>query len=326
MTVLDELADAHRLIVDADLEPVVGSTFQPTGFPNLGAATFERPGSPPMLLVESVQSMVNHLEAVGWDAPARRPAPELAGLPYVEVRHADDDAFLTSSRQEPHRLSAPYVREAHTQDGEPGVDWLIGRLGLTEGRPLDHAAVNRAVWELDPLCLVHGVFFSDPKFSASGNPKLRRAVTAVVEAEDAREAVSGGVKRDDVVFKADQKSGRGASEGYGFVPFGRTEFSAARIRLTAAVDLEQIRGYGLDADATRLLSAIALWELASLLERPLRLRTRCDLEVATVRVRRPHGVELPPAPELAAEVRRGAQKLGAGDPQVLRWSPRGKKA
>ncbi|MDY6811520.1 MAG: type I-U CRISPR-associated protein Cas7, partial [Actinomycetota bacterium] len=39
------------------LEPVVGSRFQPTGFPDLGAATYDGPGGSDRLLVESVQSL-----------------------------------------------------------------------------------------------------------------------------------------------------------------------------------------------------------------------------------------------------------------------------
>jgi|GEM_PF-4845589 len=33
----------RRQLFEIPLEPVVGSRFQPTGFPNLGAAEFDRP-------------------------------------------------------------------------------------------------------------------------------------------------------------------------------------------------------------------------------------------------------------------------------------------
>ena len=49
---MDALDEATRLIVDARMRPVIGSAFQPTGFANLGAAEFQRPGHPPSLLVE----------------------------------------------------------------------------------------------------------------------------------------------------------------------------------------------------------------------------------------------------------------------------------
>lgn len=288
---------AHtRLVLDARLRPVVGSAFQPTGFANLGPAEFTRPGGQPALLVESVQSMTNRLEDVGIEPGTRLPVELLRTLPWIAVRDPSG-RLLTSSRLEPHRLASAYVREA-VLDGVAGVDWLVARLGLKPKTPLDMPAIYRAVFELDPLCLVHGVFFSDKKFS--GNPKVRRAVTAVIEAHGVSPVVSGGLKRDDVQFTA--SAGAGAEEGYGFVPFGRTEYVADEIVLSAAVDLHQIRGYGLGDAETRLLELLAVWELAALLDGPLRLRTACDLELESTSVRRPGGFALPAADDLASAI------------------------
>ena len=78
---LEALERAPRLLVDAVLAPVASTTFQPTGFPDLGAAEFQRPGSPPSLLVESVQSLANHFESLGWDGPGRGPIDPLGRLP-----------------------------------------------------------------------------------------------------------------------------------------------------------------------------------------------------------------------------------------------------
>lgn len=321
--VLAPLKGESRLVLDADLAPIVGSAIQPTGFANLGAATFERAGESPSLLVESVQSLVNHLESLGWDDAAHAPVQLLARLPYLAVRHAQDDAYLTSSRTEPHRLAAAYVRDA-TTDGQQGTGWLSGRLGLAAGRPLDWRVIYAAVFQLDPLCLLHGVFFSDKAFH--GNPKVRRAITLVVEAHDVREAVSGGLKRDDVAFNIEKGTGQGAEEGYGFVPFGRTEYTAGRIVLSAAVDLAQVRGYGLPQASTELLSLLALWELRRLLDAPLRLRTRCDLEVTGIAVRRPEGVELPSRDALEAAIAAVNVEFEQPGARILRWSPKGKKA
>ena len=58
---LDKLKDQPRLLLQAKLKPVQGSRFQPTGFPDLGAATFDGPDGAKMLLVESAQSMANRL-------------------------------------------------------------------------------------------------------------------------------------------------------------------------------------------------------------------------------------------------------------------------
>ncbi|MEX2194097.1 MAG: type I-U CRISPR-associated RAMP protein Csb1/Cas7u [Thermoleophilaceae bacterium] len=319
---IDALASEPRLIVDVRLKPLAGSTFQPTGFPDLGAATFQRPGDQPALLVESVQSMTNRLEDLGWDAPAGEPIETLSRLPYVEVVSANGGDLLTSSRLEPHRLAAAYIRDA-TIDGSKGTDWIGERLGLRKGHPLDWAAIYRAVFELDPLCLLHGVFFSDQAWH--GNPKVRRAVTAVIEALDVSPVVSGGVKRDDVQISVDKETGgRGAEEGYGFVPFGRTEFSAREILLTAVVDLEQIRGYGLAAEEGELLELLALWELGTLVSGPLRLRTACDLDVTEIDVRRPRDFELPDAAQLAERIAESPAKFDHQGARSATWpAPKG---
>lgn len=290
---IDALASANRLVVDARLRPVIGSTFQPTGFANLGAAEFQRPGRPPSLLVESVQSMTNHFEALGFDGSAGRPIALIENLPWISVSAADGGDHLTSSREEPHRLASAYLRNADI-GGERGLDWLVDRLGLRPKSPIDWRAVYATIFQLDPLCLLHGVFFSDKAFH--GNPKVRRALSAVIEAHDVAPVVSGGLKRDDVQFTSSE--GRGAEEGYGFVPFGRTEYSADEIVLSASLDLAQLRGYGLGAAATKLLTLVAVWELRALLDGPLRLRTACDLEVEDVTVRRPDRYVLPDGDEL----------------------------
>jgi CRISPR-associated protein Csb1 len=310
---IEALEGESRLVLDVRLAPVAGSTFQPTGFPDLGAATFQRPGQPPSLIVESVQSMANRLEAVGWNGPEQQPHPPLETLPYLRIEAAEDGAFLTSSRLEPHRLAAAYVRDAQI-DGSKGVEWIAARLALRPGRPLDWPHIYRAIFELDPLCLLHGVFFSDPRWS--GNPKVRRAITAVVEAHDVAPVVSGGLKRDDVAVKS--TPGRGSREGYGFVPFGRTEWTAREIELTLVVDLGQIRGYGLGAEGERLLTLLALWEASTLLAEPLRLRTACDLDMESMRARRPDGFSLPKADELASEIAAVAQPAQHG-PVLGQW-------
>lgn len=299
---IGRLAGESRLIIKATLNPAAGSTFQPTGFPDLGAAEFERPlnggGTEQALLVESVQSLANRLEDVGWDAVENRPVPTFAALPYVEVRDKEK-RFLTSSRLEPHRLAGAYIKQSAIDDKKVGA-LMIERLGVQKEVPTDWRAVYRGIFQLDPLCLIHGVFFSDPLWKDYGNPKVRRAITAVIEAHGTRPVVSGGVKRDDVNPTAGES--RTSKEGFGFVPFGRTEYTAQTIELDVAVDLEQINGYGLGDAETDLLTAVALWEVRTLLDRPMRLRTACDLELRSTDVRRPDGFELPSADVLADRI------------------------
>jgi CRISPR-associated protein Csb1 len=305
---------ASRILLEADLQPVQGRRFQPTGFPDLGPATYQLADRTEMLLVESTQSMANRLEETGWDRAARRPVAVLEGLPYVRVVNADG-VFLTSSRLEAHRLASAYVREGQL-DGVGMEDVMKERLGLRKGVPVDHRAVARAIFALDPLSLLHGVFFAIKNWPAQ--PRVTRTVSSFIEAEEVRPADNGGVKRDEV-FHGAVKGQRGAEEGYGWVPYHRREFTAGAIKAYFNVDLAQLRGFGLDEPAERLLLTLALWEIASVLEGALRLRTACDLEAREVRVTRPAGFELPPRTDLEAELPGliEASRELFGDPPVL---------
>ena len=152
------------------------------------------------------------------------------------------------------------------------------RLGLVKGLPLDHRAVARACFRLDPVSLVHGVFFARKGWP--WQPRIARAVTSFIEASGVKPAVSGGVKRDVVINEA--KDGATA-EGYGTVPHHRVEYTADKITAYFTVDHAQFRSYGLSEPATALLEALADFEIATLLDQGLRLRTRCDLVVKEVR-------------------------------------------
>lgn len=270
----------YRTVLEADLVPVAGRRFQPTGFPDLGAAEFDTADGGKALLVESAQSMANRLEAMTWDAASDDQPAELAALPYVKVVDPDG-RFLTSSRVEAHRLASAYVMNGAI-DGADGAAWMLGRLGLAAGRPLDYRAVARACFALDPVSLVHGVFFARSKWP--WQPKVARAVTGFIEACQVIPAVSGGVKRDSVNNEAKEGA---TSEGYGMVPFHRVEYTAATITAYFTIDHEQFRSYGLSEPATALLEALAEFEIGSLLDRGLRLRTACDLAVREVRGSRP---------------------------------------
>lgn len=272
--------NAYRTVLEAELEPLAGSLFQPTGFPDLGPAEF----GDHELLVESAQSMANWLEATTWDAGRSDQVAELSVLPYVRVVSPDGD-FLSSSRLEAHRLASAYIMNG-TIDSVTGEKWMEERLGLAKGRPLDYRAVARSCFRLDPVSLVHGVFFA--RRAWPWQPKIARAVTSFIEASGIRPAVSGGVKRDIVINEA---KGGATAEGYGTVPHHRVEYTAEKITAYFTVDHAQFRSYGLSEPATALLEALADFEIGTLLDHGLRLRTRCDLVVREVRGERPDATE-----------------------------------
>jgi CRISPR-associated protein Csb1 len=263
----------HRTVLEVDLAPLAGSLFQPTGFPDLGASEF----GDNKLLVESPQSMANWLESTTWDIARNDQVLELAeaGVPYVRVVDVRGN-FLSSSRLEAHRLASAYVMNGVVAD-TTGEKWLERELQLVKGRPLDYRAVAKACFRLDPISLIHGVFFARKAWP--WQPRISRAVTSFIEASDVKPAVSGGVKRDVVINEA---KGGATAEGYGTVPHHRVEYTADRTTAYFTVDHAQFRSYGLSEPATALLEAIADFEIANLLDRGLRLRTRCDLVVRQI--------------------------------------------
>jgi CRISPR-associated protein Csb1 len=115
----------------------------------------------------------------------------------------------------------------------------------------------------------------------------------------------------------------GATEGYGFVPFHRTEYVARDIVASFCVDLDQLASYGLPPEAADLLAALARWEVRSLLDHGFRPRTACDLAVED-----PEAVDaiLPSLEELNSTVRRlapvCAQLIGDGEPLEVVWDKR----
>jgi len=274
---LSALSNAQRVLFAIPLEPLQGSRFQPTGFPSLGAATFQT-AEGTSLLVESPQSTANRMEVTVWDEVNHDLKPELSGLSHVRVSRKG--AFLTDSILESHRLNSPYVLNAKA-GGKLFFDVLGDRLNAFETGPIDRTALAQVLLELDSGSLIHGLFLSaniNKRTLSGGRLRVARALSAFIEADGVRIAASGGVKNDHVNPSGDAKS------GFGNVPFARDEFTAQRITLYVNLDLAQIRGYGLGEDTERLLILLALYKLRALVEGGLRLRTACDLQVATATI------------------------------------------
>ena len=313
-----------------ELKAVPSDRFQPTGFPDLGAAKFQKPvGSSnewvDAILVESAQSMANRFEAMGWSEALQEPVAVLSGLPWVRVVAADDGRYLTSSRTEAHRLASAFVKESTDVNGVDMLTKIGDLLELADDTPLPPRQIAASIFALDPLCLIHGVFFADSKWP--GQPKIARALTGFIEAVDVREAYSGGVKRDDVRHGHREGVG-GSAEGYGHVPYHRTEYTARSITLYVSIDVGQIEAYGLSPSATALLLAIARWEVRSLLDHGLRLRTACEFEP----LNDDGGIQLANAETLAKEI---SGLIDGGFPEfadsgepplVVRWSDRKKRS
>ena len=289
MTTFD-LPLSPRLLLQAELTPIQGTRFQPTGFPDVGAGVYTLPNGKEHLLVESAQSVANRLEATCWDDAENDLVAPLRGLSYVRINDADG-ALLTTSIQEAHRLNSPYVERTEFFEKD-----LKTAIGFDEKRPIDRAKFITAIARFDIGCLLHGVFLE----SIAGVLRLPRALSGFIEAEDVGRVNTGGVKNDRVQASKDEEGGRTAAEGFGNVPFHRTEFVAEHTYAYFNLDLEQLRGYRLGADMERLLFALSLFKVQKFLATGLRLRTACDLAASSIVVKAPGEFKVPALSELAA--------------------------
>ncbi len=291
---LSKLNSVPRLLFTVELRTLQGDRFQPTGFPSLGAATYQTKEGE-KLLVESAQSMANRLEATCWDAAKNEPVEALKGISHVTVNRGGK--FLTDSMLEAHRINSPYLLEGSDKTFFNKIREELG--GLAEG-PIDRKRLAEVLLKYDVGSLIHGAFLAKREL-AGGRLRVARALSAFIEATGAKVAASGGVKNDHVNPSGDTKS------GFGNVPFTRDEYVAERIDLYINLDLAQIRGYGLGEKVERLLILLALYRVRKLLDGDLRLRTACDLEPVdriNIVATRPEGFKLPSLSELESVVKK----------------------
>lgn len=286
------LAAVPRLLMEAKLKPIQGHRFQPTGFADLGPARYTLPDGTEMLLVESVQSVANRMELVCWDQAADDLIVGLQGLPYIRVKTLGDHGALTNSILEAHRINSPYILEG---EDKTVFNRLKSDAAGMEVGPVDIRALAKLILKYDPNAVVHGVFLAKSQL-AGGRLRLPRLLSGFIEASDTHPAESGGVKNDRLNPSGDAK------QGFGNVPFHRTEFIASEIKAYFNMDLALLRGYGLGDAATKLLIALSLFKIRRFLDEGLRLRTACDLEMdGELTVTRPNGFQVPAKGDLLRE-------------------------
>lgn len=319
---LSALASQPRLLLEVPLKPLQGSRFQPTGFPDLGAATYSgirrnKDGDAEevsQLLVESAQSMANRLEEVCWDQNADDGkgayCVPIQTLPFV--RATLPDGRIVTSVTESHRLNSPYF-QANLFQKE-----LCTAVKYEKGKPWRMQNLARFLLSHDPGSLIHGIFFSSIQ---DGRMRLPRALSAFIEAELPNRGngrvESGFARRED-----SDPSGEAGAQVLDSIPKSvfeaigieskkvetyrgklkdnvkniigpRTEFTG-EITAFFNLDLAQLRGYGLPKEAETLLIVLSLFKIQKFLRDGLRLRTACDLEPAGATViKRPEGFKVP---------------------------------
>ncbi len=290
-------ADRARLLCEVPLRPLQGDRFQPTGFPDLGPGRYQvnrDDASVEVVLVESPQSMANHLESMCFDPPLspRQPDPAapladcLKDMPYVRVNRPDGTP-LTNSLLEAHRLNSLYILQQGTSTFH---QMLQQELGTEEEGLIDLRRFAKLVFRYDPNSLLHGIFLADKKL-AGGRYRLPRLLSAFIEATDARPAAYGGVKNNPINPK-----GVPGQDGSGNVIYPRMEFTGP-LRAFFNLDLAMLRGYRLGEPGERFLFALAVFKIRRFLSHGLRLRTACDLTPSA-------NLSLPTEAEAATELTR----------------------
>ena len=307
----EKLKVVPRLLLEAELKPLQGERFQPTGFADLGAARYTLADGTEMLLVESTQSVANRMEMACWDEGTAKLISELEGLPYIQVKR--DDKVFTNSILEAHRINSEYIMATEIRDR------INNEAGVQKEAPIDWIKFRKVLAKYDIGSLIHGCFLEE----IDGRLRITRLISGFIEARGIQIAQSGGVKNNFV--QPTLKSGEGN------VPYTRTEFTAEKITAYFNLDLALLRGYGLGEKATKLLIALSLFKVCRFLSTGLRLRTACDLEArGPLTVAKPLGFSLPSEKELLDECKTligscKAEGLFANPPITeVTWKP-GKK-
>lgn len=281
---LSPLAGVPRLLIEADLQPLQGTRFQPTGFPGLGHAVYDSPdGTGKMLLVESAQSMGNIMERACLNDLEEDWIEPLQDLPLVEV--VRNGLQVTNSILEAHRLNSEYIAR------NDGFEVINSEFNYHKDKPFSvRRQLVPVLLKYDPNSLLHGVFLEE----VAGVIRLPRALAGFIEAFDARNAPNGGVKFNKVE--------PGLKDGDGNVPYSRDDWTAGRITAFFRLDLQQIRSYGLSQSALEMLVLLGFFKIRRALDLNLHRRSNCFWNVLAERTVLPAGWTLPGAGEILSDL------------------------
>lgn len=297
-----------RILVECELAPVQGTRFQPTGFPDLGPAVYAQPDGTSMILVDSPQAVVNHLESHSLTPDGLNFVDDLKGLSMVVVKNGKGNV-ITNSVLEGHRIASPYVLgdKERTEVGK-----VFDGLDTKKETLKDITEIRKTVFRYDVNSMLHGAWLSR---TGEGRIRITRALSAFIEGSDARAAEYGGVKRDHVTTSVkssddeDDKAGDAdeaggdASSGMGSIPYHRVDYTA-KIRAYFSLDLALIDSYNLGTSEGQLIEALGLWKIRKFLDSAYRPRTACDLGVVPGSIKTDPESVLPDAGKISERVRR----------------------
>jgi CRISPR-associated protein Csb1 len=265
----------HHTILLKPLLP----TFVPAGFVDVGHSVVRDASSGEnLVIVDSVQSLANHLEATLVAEPGRA-IDGLEAMPYVRLTITDPAGRTrsTSSLELPHRLASGWFCKA--KDLRPFQEALAKDI-------LDNG-IAAATFRRCPNSLLHGVFYSQLTGLDPNVAKTPRLLSAEVVARGAQSIADGGVAKDplfpsgegfDVEGLVGEKA-KASEVGAGYIPYRHQAFIAREIELSIYLAEGRINRLPLPEPARDVLRLLARIKLARLLAEPLDLRAHCILQV-----------------------------------------------
>jgi CRISPR-associated protein Csb1 len=260
------------------LKPLL-PTFVPAGFVDVGPSVVrDATTGENLVIVDSVQSVANHLEAILVAEPGRA-ITGLEAMPYVRLTITDPAGRTrcTSSLELPHRLASGWLCKA--KDLKPFQEALANDI-------LDNG-IAAATFRRCPNSLLHGVFYSQLAGLDPNVAKTPRLLSAEVVARGAQSITDGGVAKDplfpsgegfDVEGLVGAKA-KAAEVGAGYIPYRHQAFIAREIELSVYLAEGRISRLPLPEPARDVLRLLARTKLALLLAEPLDLRAHCIFQV-----------------------------------------------
>ena len=260
------------------LKPLL-PTFVPAGFVDVGTSVVrDATSGENLVIVDSVQSVANHLEATLVAEPGQAIAG-LEAMPYVRLTITDPAGRTrsTSSLELPHRLASGWLCKA--KDLKAFQEALAKDI-------LDNG-IAAATFRRCPNSLLHGVFYSQLAGLDPNVAKTPRLLSAEVVARGAQSVTDGGVAKDPLFPSGDGfdveglvgAKAKAAEVGAGYIPYRHQAFIAREIELSVYLAEGRISRLPLPEPARDVLRLLARTKLAMWLAEPLDLRAHCIFQV-----------------------------------------------
>jgi CRISPR-associated protein Csb1 len=257
-------------------------TFVPAGFVDVGHSVVRDASSGKnLVIVDSVQSLANHIEATLLSQPGQV-IGGLEAMPYVRLTITDPAGRTrtTSSLELPHRLASGWFCKA--KELKAFQEALATDI-------LDNG-IAAATFRRCPNSLLHGVFYSQLAGLDPNVAKTPRLLSAEVVAHGAQSVSDGGVAKDPLFPSGEGFDVEGlvgakataAEVGAGYIPYRHQAFIAESIELAIYLAEGRIARLPLPDCTKEVLRLLARFKLARLLAEPLDLRAHCIFEAKAI--------------------------------------------